>query len=381
MRHRLALLRAGLATGIALGAQLSGTRSVHAAPLRAKPTSTLARAADKGLAAAAHKPSAVELAAGACRLGRWAAAVDLMRVVARQERSAADWLCLARAEFHTGQWVAALDSYDELAESEPPAAKKQTPLEERTTRKERAAKDRLVQDKLVQDRLLQDRLLQDTEARQLGAAEGQELEERLAWIKIAPSAPLPASVKLSLDGEPIARSRIGVAFPVQPGRHAFAVEVRGVVRELDHWRVAEGEQRKVNLSLPAEPPAAQQAVGSPRGRQRQLTPAPRQYRRELESTELSRWARGSLYAGGIGAGAGLLLLGASNAGGEFHEGVFRAGIGSLVLGGMALFTGGGLYLAEAFLDSSPNENPPEPSRPPALQPWISSNGAGVSGSF
>jgi hypothetical protein len=367
MRHRSALVRAGLATGIALGAQLSGARSVHAAPLRAKQTSTLA--------APAHKPSAVELAAGACRLGRWAAAVDLMRVVARQERSAADWLCLARAEFHTGQWVAALDSYDELAESEPPAAKKQIPPEERTSRKQRTAKDRLLQDKLVQDRLLQ-----DSEARQLGAVERQELEERLGWLEIAASAPLPLSVKLSLDGEPISRSLIGVAFPIQPGRHAFAVEVSGVVRELDHWRVAEGEQRKVNLSLPAEP-AAQRDVAPHSSLQRQPTPAPRRYRREVESTELARWARGSLYAGGIGASAGLLLLGASNAGGDFHAGVFRAGVGSLVLGGMALFTGGGLYLAEALLDSSPNESPPQPSRSPALQPWISSNGAGVSGSF
>jgi hypothetical protein len=344
MPLRSALVRAGLATGLALAALLLRVGSVHAAPVHAQPA--------PALAASKHKPSAVELAAGACRLERWAAAVDLMRVVERQERSAADWLCLARAELHTGQWVAALDSYDELLESEAPAVKER------------------MQSKA--------RLLQDGEARQLGQIERQELEQRLAWIEIVPSTTLPASVKLSLDGEVIARSRIGVRFPVQPGPHAFAVEVRGVARELAHWRLAEGEQRKVNLSLPAA--EAERAVATHGVLQRQPTlPAPRQ--RAAEPDELARWARGSLYAGGFAASAGVVLLGASNAGGGFDEGVFRLGIGSLALGGMALFTGAGLYLTRALLGSSPNETPLEPPRRPAVEPWISSNGAGVSGTF
>jgi hypothetical protein len=211
MPLRSALVRAGLATGVALAAQLLGARSLQAAPVRAEPASALA--------GSKHKASALELAAGACRLGRWAAAVDLMRVVERQERSAPDWLCLARAELHTGQWVAALDSYDELLESEPPAARDRTPSKER--------------------------LLQDAEARQVGTIERQELEQQLGWLEIAPSSPLPASVKLSLDGEVIARSRIGVAFPVQPGLHAFAVEAHRAVRELDNRRVAQREQTNV----------------------------------------------------------------------------------------------------------------------------------------
>jgi len=343
MPLRSALVRAGLATGIALAAQLLGARSLQAAPVRAEPKSALA--------ASKHKASALELAAGACRLGRWAAAVDLMRVVERQERSAPDWLCLARAELHTGQWVAALDSYDELLESEAPAARERAPSKEQ--------------------------LLQDAEARQVGTAERQELEQQLAWIEIAPSAPLPASVKLSLDGEVIARSRIGVAFPVQPGPHAFALEAHGVVRELDHWRLALGEHRKVKLSLPA--PVAERAVAPPKVLQRQPPPpAPRQ--RAPEPSQLTRWARGSLYAGGLSASAGFIVLAASGAGGEPNETVFRLGAASLLLGGLGILTGAGLYLAEDIVTPAAKEAPPEPRRV-RVEPWVSSNGAGVSGSF
>jgi hypothetical protein len=200
----------------------------------------------------------------------------------------------------------------------------------------------------------------------------------LGWIQIVPSRPLPVSVKLSLDGEPIARSRIGVAFPVQPGPHAFAVEVRGVVSEFDHWRVAQGERRRVNLSLPAEAPA-RQAVAPHGAARRQLHP---QFQRRAAAppSELSRWARGTLYAGGITSGVSLALAATSDVGGH-HDGVLRAGLGGLVLGGMAVLTGAGLYLTEAIVGSSPREAPPDASRRAPLQPWVSTNSAGVSGSF
>ncbi|MEO8182415.1 MAG: hypothetical protein ABI895_26565, partial [Deltaproteobacteria bacterium] len=309
MCHRSGLPRTGLSrtSRAARALALLGALLFHSAHAGAQPRT---RAVEAG------RHSAVELAAGACRLERWAAAIDLMRVVERQARHAEDWLCLARAQLHTRQWVAALDSYDELAESEAPAVKERVPA--------------------------RDRLAKQVEARQLGAVERQELEERLGWIQIVPSVPLPASVTLSLDGEPIARSRIGVAFPVQPGPHAFAVEVHGVVRELDHWRVAQGERRRVKLSLPAEP-SARQAVAPPGAVRRRLHPQVEQYR--APPSELARWARGALYAGGIGTGLGFALLAANGATGEPDEGVVRAGIGSLLLGGVALMTGAGLHLA------------------------------------
>jgi hypothetical protein len=314
----------------------------------------------------ARSSSAVELAAGACRLERWAAAVDLMHVVEPRARRAQDWLCLARAQLHTGQWVAALDSYDELVESE--SAVQAPP---RVPAKDRSGKASV-------GKAGPDRLAPEVEARQLGAIERQELEQQLGWIQIVPSASLPASVKLSLDGETISHSRVGVAFPVQPGRHAFAVEVSGVVRELDHWRVAPGERRRVNLSLPAEP-RARQAVASPSAAQRQLHPQLQPH--AAPRSDLSRWARGTLYAGGIGASAGIALLAASSADGNAHEGWASVGLGSMLLGGVAILTGAGLYVADAIVGSSPKEAPPAASRRPALEPWVSTNSAGVSGRF
>jgi len=344
MCHRSGLPRTGLSrtSRMAQALALLGALLFHTAHAGAQPH---ARAVET------RGHSAVELAAGACRLERWAAAIDLMRVVERQARRAENWLCLARAQLHTGQWVAALDSYDELAESEAPAGKERAP-----------GKD----------------LAKQVEARQLGVVERQELEERLGWIQIVPSAPLPASVKLSLDGEPIARSRIGVAFPVQPGRHAFAVELGGVVRELDHWRIDQGERRRVNLALPAER-AARQAVAPSGAVQRRLHPHIEQ--RRAPPSELARWARGALYAGGIGTGAGIALLATNGAAGGSHDGVVGAGVAGLLLGGVALMTGAGLHLADKFDGSSPNEAPPASSRRQPLQPWISTNSAGVSGSF
>src|SRR4051812_4859891 len=283
----------------------------------------------------ARSSSAVELAAGACRLERWAAAVDLMHVVERRARRPQDWLCLARAQLHTGQWVAALDSYDELAESESDAPQPRVSAKNRS--------------KASVAKAAPDQLATDVEARQLGAVERRELEEQLGWIHIVPSAPLPASVKLSLDGEAISRSRVGVAFPVQPGRHAFAVEASGRVREFDHWQIAPGERRRVNLSLPAEA-NAQQAVASPSAAQRQLHP--QLQRHAAPRSDLSRWARGTLYTGGISASAGIALLAASSADGQAHEGLAGVGLGGMLVGGLALLTGAGLYVADAIVGSS-----------------------------
>jgi hypothetical protein len=351
-----------------------GTLLLHASAAGAQ-----ARSAEP----AADRSSAVELAAGACRLERWAAAVDLMRVVERNARRAEDWLCLARAQRHTGQWVAALDSYDELAESEAPTLQ-DTPAKSRSGKLglNKAARNRAARNEnaaaLSKAAAASDQLAKYTEARQLGAVERQELEDQLGWLQIVPSAPLPASVKLSLDGEAISRSRIGVAFPVQPGRHAFAVEVRGVVRELDHWRVAQGERRTVKLSLPAEP-RARQAVAPPRAVQRQLHP--HLERQAPPRSELARWARGALYTGGISGATGFVLLASSGIGGRSHDGLFYSGMGSFLLGGVGLLTGAGLYLADEVGGSRPSETPPASSRRPPLQPWVSTNGAGVSGSF
>jgi hypothetical protein len=250
-----------------------------------------------------------------------------MRVVSHRERNADDWLCLARAQRHTGEWVAALDSYDELAESAGKSARARS-------------------------------------ARQLGAAEREELEGQLAWIQIVPSAPLPNDSQLTLDGDVLAASLLGVAFPVSPGAHEIALEVEGGVQKFVRLRFEQGERRRVHFALPAEDAGPDVAFG------RRSTGA---------SSAYSIWSRRALVAGSIASGSGFGLMLLSGVAGPARKGVFITGTGGLFLGGLSLITG-------ALLRAGPTEKPaseaalPRPRRL-QLQPWLGQNVAGVSGQF
>ena len=340
MAHRSILVRAGCAASAAV--LLAGAPSARAESARS----------DGQQRASQQRPSAAELAAGACRRGRWSAAAALMGEVERKQRRPEDWLCLARSQVHVGQWVAALDSYDELMESQSPSSRA---------------------------------------AQAVGAVERRELEQRLGWLQIVTSAALPASVSLSLDGEAVSPSRVGVAFPVQPGTHALSVEVEGEVRQVDHWRIAQGEHRTIGLSIPAQLLAPTSRAHSPDqlSRERAVTPndaaqrQPKQNQRAAsllaEPSALERWAKRMVIAGGIGAGAGFALMVANGGSRE----VFYAGIGGVALGGLGLMTGAGLYVADEVGGAAPREAPAAPARRLQVQPWILSDGAGtgVSGSF
>lgn len=299
-------------------------RSPESAPLASLGT-TVGRAARPARASGA---AAVELAAGACRLGRWAAAVDLMRVVSRSERSADAWLCLARAQRHTGEWVAALDSYDELADNPGKSARSRS-------------------------------------ARQLGAAERAELEAQLAWIQIVPTSPLPQDAQLTLDGEALAPSLLGVAFPVAPGTHELALEVEGGVQKFVRLRFEQGERRRVPFALPLGSEAGDEALGQ---RSRRAPPS--------ASAAWSRWA---LVAGSVATGGGLGVMLLSSASGPASKQVFIAGTSTLLFGGLSLITGA-LLRAGSSAEPEPDE---AKARPPRLQlePWLGKNVAGVSGNF
>ena len=322
MPHRSILVRAGFAASAAV--LLAGAPSAQAETMRP---------AESG-----QRPSAAELAAGACRLGRWSAAADLLQVVERQQRRPEDWLCLARAQFHLDQWVAALDSYDELMESES-----------------------------VSSRAIQ----------AVGAVERRALEQRLGWIQIVTSAPVPAWVSLRLDGEAISPSRVGVAFPVQPGSHALSVEMGGEVRQVDHWRIAQGEHRTIGLSLPAP----ERAVAPSEAAQSQPKREPSVSSFRPEPSDLQRWARGTVIGGGlaIAGGVGLLWLSVGN----HSRALLYAGFGSGALGGASLLAGASMYVADELGTPAPSDALPVPARRLQVQPWILSDGAGtgVSGSF
>lgn len=327
-RCRLAVCQGALLLGAALlcAPQLRAReRQWEKAPQLASLGTTVGRAVRPARASGA---AAVELAAGACRLGRWAAAVDLMRVVARNERSADAWLCLARAQRHTGEWVAALDSYDELAESASKSARARS-------------------------------------ARQLGAAEREELEAQLAWIQIVPTAPLPADAQLTLDGDALAPSLLGVAFPVSPGTHEIALEVAGAAQKLVRLRFEQGERRRVPFALPREDEAADTLVGQ---RSRRAAPG-----------ASAVWSRGALMAGSVATGGGLGVMLLSSVAGPAQKGVFITGTSSLFLGGLSLIAGA-LLRASSSAEPAPDE---AAARRPRLQlqPWLGNNVAGVSGKF
>ena len=188
------------------------------------------------------------------------------------------------------------------------------------------------------------------------------------------SAALPAPVSLRLDGEIISPSRVGVAFPVQPGTHAFSVEVEGEVRQVDHWRIAPGEHRTIGLSIPAP----ERAVAPSAAAQRQPEQDQRVSRFRAEPSELERWAKRLVVGGGIAGGTGFLLLATSGGSRE----MLYAGLGTAALGGASLLTGAGLYVAHDLGRSASSESP-EPPRRLQVQPWVLSDGAGtgVSGTF
>ena len=301
----------------------------------------LASAASAEPAAAPPREAAgtspAELATHACELGHWTAAADLLRAVEPGDRSSEAWLCLARARVQLGQWVAALDSYDELAD-----------------------------------------VPTDSAARRRGAAERRELEARLAWLEVVPSLPLPDAARLTLDGEPVARARVGVAFPVQPGRHWLLLEQQDGTRLQHSWRLEEGERRHVRLEVAPAASAPVLAL-SPECPEPPARPRPAPVRASASRGEpaesYARWSRWALYGGGIGSGVaiGLLAAAGNSDRDDAQDTLVAAGLGTILLSGVSLITG----VTLGIMSEGRTEQPPQPS----LQPWVSTRGGGVAGRF
>jgi hypothetical protein len=227
--------------------------------------------------------------------------------------------------------VAALDSYDELAESAGKSARARS-------------------------------------ARQLGDAEREELEGQLAWLQIVPSAPIPGDSQLTFDGDVLASSLLGVAFPVSPGPHEIALEVEGDVQKFVRLRFEQGERRRVQFALPADD-SDPNAVAGPRSAGRAAR----------ASNANAVWSRRALVAGGVASGGGFGLMLLSGVAGPARKGVFITGTGSLFLGGLSLITGA-LLRAGSASQPATETAPLRPQRL-QLQPWLGQNVAGVSGKF
>ena len=157
------------------------------------------------------------------------------------------------------------------------------------------------------------------------------------------------------------------------------------MRQVEHWRIAEGEHRTIGLLIPTELPSAQPSPD------RAVAPSevvPRQPKQDqsvssfrAEPSQLQRWAKGTVIGGGLAIAGGVGLLWLSS--GTHSHGLFYAGLGSGVLGGASLMTGASLYVANEIGQPEPSDAPPAPARRLQVQPWILSDGAGtgVSGSF
>ncbi|XYH94120.1 tetratricopeptide repeat protein [Sorangium sp. So ce1128] len=155
-------------------------------------------------------------------------------------------------------------------------------------------------------------------------AQRAALEERLARIELRMAAP-PASLRLTLDGEPLNGAALNAPFPIDPGRHRVAAAAPGKKA----WSTAvevPPEQASIVVAIPAledAPPAAPEPRSAPAGAppgalapRAAAAPRPREPKPPAESTGTMLMAMGfSVGAVGlmVGAVAGAVTLSKSAA--------------------------------------------------------------------
>jgi len=91
-------------------------------------------------------------------------------------------------------------------------------------------------------------------ARQDAAKAIAELKTRVPTLAVKVSGP-PDAVSVTLDGQPLAASALGVPVPVDPGTHQLVATGVGGARAEQTIALKEGEAREAELDLPAAAPA------------------------------------------------------------------------------------------------------------------------------
>ena len=86
-------------------------------------------------------------------------------------------------------------------------------------------------------------------AQQEAATERQQLLPRLAQLTLVVSGDQDG-LRFELDGRPLKAAMIGVALPVNPGKHHFE-GARGEQRVDERFTLEEGEERQIELAAPA----------------------------------------------------------------------------------------------------------------------------------
>ena len=246
----------------------------------------------------AASPSA-DLGMQAYFLGRWLAAIDLIRAVPAELRSPLQWLYLARAQAQAGQLVEAWDSYTQLEDLEAPGI-------------EGLAANR-----------------------EMALVEGAAVRERIPWAELSLGADAPPGAKVYVDQEPVGAERLGAPYPVNPGVHSFLVEAQGEIWAARILRFEEGQQLPVLLVRTLDNPLTRLAA-TPAGAEVRGAGEPRPY--VAGSADALRWAS----YGSFGIGAAGLLAGAGFAMSD-QDSAGSWAAASFGVGALGLFGGGVLF--------------------------------------
>lgn len=140
----------------------------------------------------------------------------------------------------------------------------------------------------------------------------RDLKPRIPQMKIIVNAPREVELKLTIDGETVQSSVIGVALPANPGDHLIEVTAPGFLRSSKQLTLAPGASTEVELVLERDPSAP---VAAPHDEQAQSGAVPHEasFAADSEPTaaETSSSGAGKVLAylsygvGAVGLGVGI----------------------------------------------------------------------------
>ncbi len=295
---------------------------------------------------------------------RFVQALDLFKRAEGLMHAPTHVLMIARSHAELGQWVAARESYNALAREQLPA---NAPP---------AFKD----------------------AQEQAKKELAVLEPRIPIIEVKVSDPKAPDLTVFVNGAPMPAELIGIARPIDPGKHTFFAESPDFVAEEKTLQVAERAKVSVLLELKPRP-------GGPKPK------APPKPSAQVPADETSQalpvagWVSLGVGVAGLGAGAALLGLGYAkrseaddaysacglescvqgstgaqevNALDDDATVKQEAGLGVLIAGGALAVTGATLLFVSLASSSTETASSTEKA---TLAPWVGPGFLGVRGSF
>jgi hypothetical protein len=150
-----------------------------------------------------------------------------------------------------------------------------------------------------------------TEARDAARTEADGLAKRIPTVTLAIAGPAEtAPLAVAFDGVSIKSETARLARRVNPGSHTLSVSAPGFEAATAHITIAEGEDRRVDVSL-------RSSSGSPEASQVQPVPTQR------PSSEGPSLPVPAIVVGGVGVAALVIGVGAGVAGSSKHSALLR----------------------------------------------------------